>query len=233
MKKLILSFLTISLAACTAKIEPHKEKVQTQNGSTVEVIYGIGQPGYGKPREMSEKERYFRVITRADMAKRIAGQGIFCNPLSLFALIGACSWNGLLNKDTIEGELTKLPNVALSYAYPQYLNKLKQHLHFSDTKDYSSVPVYFYPSGNYLVYDDDHYVLKAGFQIHIEGSRIDGAFLCKEEKSGIPYEKWKENNYALAVQEGKKLMDNCLNRLDKLHFEHVRELLEHNRKYFL
>lgn len=234
MKKIALCLFSVLIVGCSSKVEVHKEHFKTTDGSLVEVLYGSGRPGYGMPANMDKGSLSLRVITRGDMATRIAGKGIFCNPLSLLAMVRACKWDeNTFNKEDIEGEITPHPNIAVSYAYPKYLEMLRQNLSFTETKDYTVSPIHFYPKANILVYDEDHYKLKAGFQIYVYGSRVGGEFNCEEEKSGVSYEKWIENNYALAVQESKTMMDSCLKRLDKFHFKHLQEQLEHTRKFYL
>lgn len=234
MKEIALCLFSILLTGCTSKVQEYKDYTRTADSSIVDVLYDSGKQGYSKPISIAKKELSFRVITRGDIAIHTTVQGIFCNPLSLFAMVGTCKWDkDTFNKEDIEGEITTHPNIAVSYAYPKYREMLRQNLSFTETKDHTISPIHFYPKANILVYDEDHYKLKAGFQIYVYGSRVGGEFNCEEEKSGVSYEKWIENNYALAVQESKTMMDSCLKRLDKFHFKHLQEQLEHTRRFYL
>lgn len=236
MNKLILLLLSCPLlitSCATQNKTPHSEKFVTVDGSTINIYYGVGKPG-DDPKSPTPSQDHLRVITRGHTAAQVALNGTFgvilCNPFSLLP----CSWNNLgFSKEQLEGTITNIPNISHSYAYPKYIEAIKQNIRFSTTQDYSPIPIYFYAKPNYLVYDDDYFKLKVGFTIYATHSRVDGAFNCEEEKTGITYEQWIANNYTLAVEEGKKLIDKCFERLDKNHFENLRNLMERERKEFL
>ncbi|MFU2078912.1 hypothetical protein [Avibacterium endocarditidis] len=236
MNKLILLLLGCPLlitSCATQDKTPHSEKFVTIDGSTINIYYGVGKLG-AEPQKPTPSQDNLRVITRGHTAAKAAFNSTFgvvlCNPFSLFS----CSWNDLgFSKDELEGSVTNIPNITHSYAYPKYIEAIKQNIRFSTTQDYSPTPIYFYVKPNYLVYDDQYFKLKVGFEIYLTHSRVDGAFKCYEEKTGITYDQWVANNYAVAIDEGKKLIDKCFQRLDKNHFEHLRNLMERQRKEFL
>ncbi|MCW9733401.1 hypothetical protein L5B97_07950 [Avibacterium sp. 20-15] len=236
MDKLILLLLgcTLLITSCATQDKtPHSEKFVTIDGSTINIYYGVGKPGYELQKPTPSQDN-LRVITRGHTAGKVAINStlgvILCNPFSLLH----CNWTDLgFSKEELEGSITKIPNISHSYAYPKYIEAIKQNIRFSTTQDYSPTPIYFYVKPNYLVYDDQYFKLKVGFEIYLNHSRVDGAFKCEEEKTGITYEEWIANDYTLAINEGKKLIDKCFQRLDKNHFEHLRNLMEQKRKEFL
>ncbi|MBN6710782.1 hypothetical protein JFL47_06000 [Haemophilus haemoglobinophilus] len=189
-----------------------------------------------------------RIITRGHNASAVAGditKTIFCNPFSLFNLIGTCKADIYTHsKEDLMGEITPIPNISISYAYPKYKELLKQNIAFSKPINYSQIPLYFVHGDNYLVYDNEHYKLVAQFGIAVrfqKGDLKDSSqfsfqntdFQCQEEVSGFTKEQWQADNYALAVTEGKKLIDRCFQRLDKTHFENIGKRIEDFRSHYL
>lgn len=174
-----------------------------------------------------------RIITRGHNASAVGGdiaKTIFCNPFSLFSLIGACKPKVYTHtKEQLDGDLTGVKNISVSYAYPKYKEMLQQNLTLKEAGDYSQVKFYFIHGDNYLVYDEDHYKLVVQFSINLQGRD----FLCQEEKAGFSQEQWQANQYALAVSEGKKLVDRCFEKFDNLHFKNIGHIIEANRGYYL
>ncbi len=236
MKKVVLGILPLLLVACSSspkKTESDIEKIVTSGGSTLAISYGFGDVGI-PPVAKSKTKENFRVITRGHTAGKAVFNGvvggILCNPFSLLS----CSWGDLgFSKEQLEGDITNITNISRSYAYPKYITLLKNNIKFSDVKDYSPIPIYFYGDDNYLVYDNESYKLKVGFKIYLSNTNPDGAFKCEEEKTGIPYEKWIADNYFLAVAESKKLVDKCFERLNQHHFENLGDMLKERRMQFL
>lgn len=236
MKKLVVTLSSLLLAACSASstiknVAPHSEVITTSTGSHFNLIYGYGELGRELQGNNKLKE-HFRVIHKSHAVGKAAFQGvvggIFCNPLSLLS----CSWRDLgFSREEVEGDITNIPNIVNTYAIPKYIALLKDKLNLSKPSEYPAI--YFYTGDNFLVYDDDGYRLRVGFQIIPMYSRLESGFKCMEEKKGIPYEKWAENNYALAISEGKALIDKCFERLDSRHLENLRDILEKNRAFNL
>lgn len=230
MLKYLLTFTFIlNLVACSSKpqaIPPYVEQITTKNGSQIELWYSM-QDSHIHPKAKEEKLKNLRVITRGSTAgtaifNGVVG-GILCNPLSLLS----CSWKDLgFSKEQLTGTETKITNISKSYAYPKYKLLLQQKLNFAAMKDYRNIPIHFVPNENYLVYDDKGYKLVAGFNIYVDKYYTDRIFKCQKEKTGIEYDQWVENNYALAVSEGKKLVDECFERLDEDHFENIKNQIE-------
>lgn len=234
MKKIIFVIFSILLTACSSKskvIEPEKKQITVKEKSQIVIYYAIEDINRKKS---AEKFKALRVITRGDTASQAAFNGIvggiLCNPLSLLS----CSWKDLgFSKEDLDGTFTNIDNISHSYAFPKYLMMLQQKLTLPNSKDYTKVPIYFIPNENYLVYDENSYKLVAGFNIYINYFNPEKSFQCKLEKSGIAYEKWVDKNYSLALDEGRKLIDKCFEKLDKDHFKTIQEELEMSQKGYL
>lgn len=242
MKKLLIGLITIALAACSSRTDKSKiesEKIILADKSIISLNLSTLN---------EERSKYLRVITRGNNASAVAGdvtKTILCNPFSLFSLIGACRATIYTHsKEDLLGNQTTILNISETYAYPKYKSLLQQTIQFSEVKDYSVVPVAFVLGSNYLVYDNEHYKLNVEFGVKVAPNYNYGSnqaliqlterdFVCKEEKSGFTFEQWEANNYALAVSEGKKLVDRCFERLDKHHFNHLGKQIEDHRTHFL
>lgn len=183
-----------------------------------------------------------RIITRGHNASAVAGF-VLCTSIILVTRLTPCD-STIPSKENLIGEITPIPNISISYAYPKYKELLKQNIVFSKPMNYSQIPVYFVHGDNYLVYDNDHYKLVIQFGISVLSSKQDFKYLtglhlgvqdfqCKEEVSGFTKEQWQADNYALAVTEGKKLIDRCFQRLDKIHFENIGKRIEDYRSHYL
>lgn len=242
MKKLLIGLMAIILVGCSSKTDKSKidsEKIVLADKSVIAL---------NMSRQNEERSKYLRIITRGDNASAVAGdvtKTIFCNPFSLFNLIGACSAKIYTHsKEQLLGTQTKVLNISETYAYPKYKALLQQHMQLSEVKDYSVVPVAFIIGENYLVYDNEYYKLNVQFGVKVTPPYNYGNskyildlterdFICQEEKSGFTLEQWEANNYALAISEGKKLVDSCFERLDKHHFNHLGKQVEMHRSSFL
>lgn len=242
MKKLWMSLMTIALAACSSKTD--KSKIDSERI----ILSDKSILAFNMSSQNQERSQYLRVITRGDNANAVVGdvtKTIFCNPFSLFNIIGACKAAIYTHsKEELLGNQTTIRNISETYAYPKYKALLQQNMQFSEAKDYSVVPIAFIIGENYLVYDNEYYKLNVQFGIKVTPPYNYGTskyildlterdFICKEEKSGFTLKQWEENNYALAISEGKKLVDSCFERLDKHHFNHLGKQVEMHRSSFL
>ncbi len=215
------------------------ENMTSSNGSIISIGYTGGFDYYQNYRlkPIKDEMKNLRMVTRGDNASAVAGDAtktILCNPFSLFNLIGACRAKIYTHsKHDLSGSDTGIENVAKSYAYPKYKALLRQYVNPEKSDDYSMLPIAFEPKKNYLVYDNNGYKLFAGFNISTRGTPVEGKFVCDEQKTGITKERWQANNYRLAVEEGKKLIDRCFKRLTKSHFDSIGILLKEERPNFL
>ncbi|MEG9500199.1 hypothetical protein [Mannheimia indoligenes] len=224
MKKLLISLVMMTvLAACSSKPKIEQVKMETEKV----VLSDNSIAGLRMVHNNQARNKYLRIVTRGDNASAVAGdvtKTIFCNPFSLFNIIGACSAKIYTHsKEELLGEQTTILNIAETYAYPKYKALLQQNIRFSKPLDYSGSPVYFAIGENYLIYDNAHYKLNVQFSVVGSGG---GAASCEESKSGFTKEQWEANNYSLAVSEGKKLVDLCIEKLGKSHFENLGKLIE-------
>ncbi len=237
---LILS-LPLGLVACSSGSsnvsQEAPEQLITKNGSQIAIQYGGYITSLARGVD-TKKTKMLRVIDRGHNAKAVAGDvasTIFCNPVSLFNIIGACRAKIYThNREDLQGDDTTIENLVKTYAYPKYKALLQEKLSFDKAGDFTKIPVYFIPGQNYLVYgDNDDYKLRVGFSVYIKYSRVDGMFTCNEEKSGIPLAQWQANNYELAAKESQALLDRCFQRLDQEHFNKVSKHLQESEKEFL
>lgn len=224
MKKLLISLVMVTtLTACSSNPKVEHVKMETEKV----VLSDNSIVGLRMVYNNHARNKYLRIVTRGDNASAVAGdvtKTIFCNPFSLFNIIGACSAKIYTHsKEELFGEQTAILNIAETYGYPKYKALLQQNIRFSKPLDYSGSPVHFAVGENYLVYDEQHYKLNVQFIIASRGGE---SVTCQESKSGFTKEQWEANNYSLAVSEGKKLVDLCIEKLGKSHFENLGKLIE-------
>ncbi|WP_179109970.1 hypothetical protein, partial [Rodentibacter ratti] len=79
---------------------------------------------------------------------------------------------------------------------------------------------------------NDNYTLYANFLVDFQDTvwnkRTKYNFYCSESTTGKTEKEWKESNYVLTVIEGKKLIDQCFNRMDSKYLQKLAEDIELN-----
>lgn len=232
MKKTLVSLFIISmLSACSANPPPKDNVIESnsltlKDGSTVTINYAYNQSvnDQGQMEQLNIVHPSHSVGTTSLI--------VFSTILQTFA--GQGGTVKTFNKEDLVGTKTGLGTINKSYSYPKYLEILKDKLVMKEKNDYSETPLSFYPGRFYLVYDEmvgnDNYTLYVRFVTDFE-SRVwrNGTqhnFICSEKMTGKTEQEWKDNNYALAISEGKKLVDKCLSKLDETYFKTLSEQIQ-------
>lgn len=238
LQKLLILSLPFGLAACSshhndAQKENHEQLI-TKNGSKIAIQYGGYVPFLGK-NFSTDKTKMLRVIDRGHNAKAVVGDitaSVLCSAVVPFGVFGGCI--STHTREDLHGDDTPFENPAKTYAYSKYYALLKENISPEKVSDYTNIPIYFIPEESYLVYGDrDDYKLRVGFKIYIKYARVDGAFICAEEKNGITLAQWQANNYELAIKESHALFDRCFQRLGQDHFDNISKHLQDLKHQFL
>ncbi|WP_159990674.1 hypothetical protein [Pelistega ratti] len=214
------------------------EILTTSNGATIKIEYTHKEdPSQYYKSDETKQARIarLRIIDKGHDARADVNDvtaTILCNPLSLFSLLGVCSPKIYTHeKEDLFGDITPIQNIALTYAYPKYKEKLIKHLRLPKVADYTTTPIYFIPLENYLVFEDNgYYQLNIGFKIFPKNSNAQKMYICQETKTGLPLQQWQANNYELAKKQGELLIDKCFENFRTDHWENLAAFLERQRE---
>lgn len=216
--KLLLIPLIFSLAACSSQKHTvvDSKTFTTKDGSTVKISYGYFE-------NAKDRTETLHIINPSHTAAAVAGATL--GSVFTLALGGGLA---TFSKEQLNGEVTNLPNVAYTYAFPTYAELVKNNLVMKRTDNYTDVPIYIYPHRFSLIYNaltgsDNTYTLHTGFDVvvgnkHLKENYYNARFKCTKERTGKTKEEWVANNYQLIIDEAKNLLDRCFATFEEHHF---------------
>lgn len=223
MKKTLLGIITLLLGACSNNTNPiiDSQSILLKDGSAIKLTYGCGSPGM-RHSVCHDSTDGIRKIDPSDKVKNVTGNivgGVLC----ITSLGNICAVSGFKDPEELVGSKLEIEDTIRTYAYPKYKTLLEKKLKVSKKADYTNTPIEFFKQRSYLVYDNSStnnlYTLEINFSIYPFATRVDKSFKCKERKSGLTEEQWKENNYSKVIYESKLLIDKCMSNLDDAYFE--------------